>query len=320
MLLCRSKILCLFSFVLICVLIYYSKVPYFSLNLNYNSNETQISKYKTEYEIHGYYMGRLGNNLFQFSSLLGIAHKNKRSLKFFNNCLLFDIFKIDPIWKPNINRVFENNWLNDENWGKFNERFFDLKDKKTFAIELFLQSFKYFESIEDYIKSQLVLKDDLNQFANDYLWSIKNKFNIEKKILVSIHLRRGDMVIINDLYTVADTNYLKKAIEYYNQLFNYHQIIFIVSSDDFKWTSYTFNDIFLNYSYHILEENMKFHNSFAILSKCNHSIITSGTFGWWGAYLAGGLVIYFNDFINEKSKLYKGYKKEDYYPPSWIGL
>lgn len=32
----------------------------------------------------------------------------------------------------------------------------------------------------------------------------------------------------------------------------------------------------------------------AVLAACNHSIMTLGTFGFWGSYLAGGEVLYPN--------------------------
>ena len=33
---------------------------------------------------------------------------------------------------------------------------------------------------------------------------------------------------------------------------------------------------------------------FAILSRCNHSILTLGTFGVWTAYMAGGITVVHN--------------------------
>ena len=59
----------------------------------------------------------------------------------------------------------------------------------------------------------------------------------------------------------------------------------------------------------------------AILTLCKHTIITSGTFGWWAGWLSEGEVVYWKGFPkpgskNEKEILFRGV----YYPPHWIGI
>ena len=58
----------------------------------------------------------------------------------------------------------------------------------------------------------------------------------------------------------------------------------------------------------------------ALLAQCNHSIMTLGTFGWWGAWLAGGDVIYFNHSMKEGSRIGKVWINEDFFWPTWIGM
>ena len=53
---------------------------------------------------------------------------------------------------------------------------------------------------------------------------------------------------------------------------------------------------------------------FVLLATCNHSIITIGTFGWWAAWLAGGRVVYYGDFVNSKRSIL------DHYPHDWISM
>lgn len=57
-----------------------------------------------------------------------------------------------------------------------------------------------------------------------------------------------------------------------------------------------------------------------ILSMANHSIITVGTFGWWGAWLANGTVIYYKNHIISGSVLDSQTINEDFFPPQWIPL
>ena len=57
---------------------------------------------------------------------------------------------------------------------------------------------------------------------------------------------------------------------------------------------------------------------FATLSRCSHSIISGGTYGFWTAWLAGGKTYYPVDFAKPGSKFAKGFKNENFYMPEWI--
>jgi Glycosyl transferase family 11 len=58
----------------------------------------------------------------------------------------------------------------------------------------------------------------------------------------------------------------------------------------------------------------------AILSKCNHTIMTVGTYGWWAGFLSGGITTYYKDFPRQNSYLSSTFSKEDFFPPHWIAL
>ena len=72
--------------------------------------------------------------------------------------------------------------------------------------------------------------------------------------------------------------------------------IFVVVSDDLQWCKNTFQDMDDVYFSH---EDHSPYLDLAILSKCNHSIFGLGTFGWWGAYLAGGNTILAKDYTQK---------------------
>uniref|UniRef100_A0A0B6YVN7 L-Fucosyltransferase n=1 Tax=Arion vulgaris TaxID=1028688 RepID=A0A0B6YVN7_9EUPU len=59
---------------------------------------------------------------------------------------------------------------------------------------------------------------------------------------------------------------------------------------------------------------------FSVLTLCNHSIITVGTFGWWSAWLANGDVVYYKDYPLPGTKLDYELKKEDFFPEHWVAL
>jgi galactoside 2-L-fucosyltransferase 1/2 len=53
---------------------------------------------------------------------------------------------------------------------------------------------------------------------------------------------------------------------------------------------------------------------------CDHSIITSGTYSWWAGWLAGGMVVYYKNFLRPNTTIGNEYNDSDYYPPDWIGM
>ena len=58
----------------------------------------------------------------------------------------------------------------------------------------------------------------------------------------------------------------------------------------------------------------------ALMSYCNHTIMTVGTFGWWAGYLAGGITVYYKDFPAPGGNLERWFSRDDFFPPEWVGL
>jgi galactoside 2-L-fucosyltransferase 1/2 len=126
--------------------------------------------------------------------------------------------------------------------------------------------------------------------------------------------------------------YLHKSIKYMLNRFHDRCLLFVVCSDDMTWSQANFQAALSNNTAVFTGKCLPQVTFFAgrnavqdmtVLVSCNHTILTMGTFGWWSAYLSGGLAIY--------SKKYpplwnSGYNKplmtrsNDVYLPSWIGL
>lgn len=73
----------------------------------------------------------------------------------------------------------------------------------------------------------------------------------------------------------------------------YRGVVFVVVSDDLVWCTKAFQG-----RRNVYISGSKRRNSpaldLAILASCNHSIFDYGTFGGWGALLAGGETIYYD--------------------------
>ncbi len=150
--------------------------------------------------------------------------------------------------------------------------------------------------------------------------SVKDTDN--STLYIGLHVRRGDMVLNQNYrnfgYKVASRDYIIKAMRYFRNKFSSRRIVFIACTDDTKW--------FVNHIFGATEEIIVLSLStdpgldLGILSNCNHSIITVGSFGWWGAYFAGGTTVYCKDWPTPGSELEHLVKKEDYFLPNWIAL
>ncbi|VDN19752.1 unnamed protein product [Gongylonema pulchrum] len=58
----------------------------------------------------------------------------------------------------------------------------------------------------------------------------------------------------------------------------------------------------------------------ATLSRCNHTIMSTGTYSWWTAYLANGSTIYYSNWPKPGTVLDEMVQKSDYFLDSWISM
>jgi len=58
----------------------------------------------------------------------------------------------------------------------------------------------------------------------------------------------------------------------------------------------------------------------ALISLCDGMIMSTGTYGWWGAWLANKTTIYYSNWPRARSALWGLFKREDFFPPDWIPI
>ena len=133
--------------------------------------------------------------------------------------------------------------------------------------------------------------------------------------MVGVHVRRRDMLGFGPRngFRVPPLSYLGKASEYFRN--KYGDVIFIVVTDDTVWCKehLTIKDF-------VVADAVPMEVHLALLTLCDHVILTAGTFGWWGGYLAGGDVVYYANQVMPNSPASKGLKVSDYFLPQWIGI
>lgn len=238
------------------------------------------------------HLGRIGNQLFQFASTLGIARlkgtdpvfpsENSHTTKetgpvdrSTGNRLgtKLDIpegFTVDPSFFikgseiKTTQRYVESNFVYDRNIELIPDN-----------VDLFgyFQSEKYFKHVEDEVRRNLIFRDIYSSYADEFLRNLNQGIHGSEKI--SVHIRRGDYLSLPGHHPVC-------SLEYYHEAMNLFvpDSTFIVFSDDIKWAK----DNIKGQSVIFVEDGDQF-KEMCLMSKCDHHIIANSSYSWWGAWL-----------------------------------
>lgn len=232
------------------------------------------------------YNGRLGNQLFQFASLIGIGNylgydvvipaKNTKNIVIQKTMDgknisakfdLLDCFEIDT--KYFSDNIYVSSVAREGHF-HFDDKMFSISDFTT--LDGYFQSDKYFK----HCRAEIL---DILKFRAEILTAAKSLLpKIENKELVSIHIRRGDYTTPNQYHPVLGEDYINNALEYFKDP-KYH---FVVFSDDIKWCRDTWGN---NPNFTIFESGSQYID-FCAMSLCDHNIITNSSFSWWASYLS----------------------------------
>ncbi|XP_052061776.1 galactoside alpha-(1,2)-fucosyltransferase 2-like [Mytilus californianus] len=262
------------------------------------------------------FQGRLGNLLFEYASLYGIAKHHNMIPVIDERCHLKKVLKISAISCQQLANVKR---YNEVKGCTFENNAFNLDRQYNWTLNGYFQSWKYFVENSEQIRKELQFKDSIQHVASNQFHEILNLKGISNTCTyIAVHVRRGDMVHSSVMtkygYTSADKRYIDDAMASFQ--LNYSNPFFIFSSDDISWCKTHFtkeNTAF------ILQKNSP-EVDMAIMTNCNHSIITTGSYGWWVAWLIGGKTIYYKKYPVKGSELDKVFNSETYRPPSWIAL
>ena len=273
--------------------------------------------------------GRLGNQFFQYAALKGLSVKNgydialmsdlKNTVWHGQKCLLFN-FNIDhpTITDSSSYQRYDQPGLCSD----FDENFFDLSDN----VDLFgfFQNLNYFHFCEDEIKKSFRIDPEIRKKCDESL----EKFDGP---VVSIHLRRGDNIELNQLNQEVIDSFVTKALGYFNNEANF--LIFTGGSRsegndnsadvEYLKSKYEGDNFFVSETNDTIMD-------LCLITKCDHNIVShDSTFSWWAAYLNehdNRTVIcpkYHrsleqSDFDTQGNEL--TYHKQDFYPDDWIVL
>ena len=262
-------------------------------------------------------LGRLGNNVFQFASGVGIAAVNgaKLCMPRATMTLLTSTFvgPFPPECPPSASfppAIVEKGYARYED--------FDFS-KGNVAIgrgsnDGFLQSWRYFDRVKDKVRERLQFKPVIQEQAAAYVQS--HRKGAAK--MVGIHVRKGDTecgLCGGKRYLLFPSDsYVEKAMAHFQG-----EVHFIVASDNSTWCAS--QKVFQRPNIHVVTETHTGSLDLAILASCDAVITTIGTFGWWAGWLSNGDVVYYKDQFVMDHAINKGKVVEaDYYPEGWVGL
>lgn len=240
--------------------------------------------------------GWLGNQMFQYASLLGIARKNG-----YEFCIppndntrvhdygLLDIFEMGSC-KETAYVNFDTVQVTSFN---FDKNFYE-NCPDNVNINGFFQTEKYFCEFRDEILKNF-------SFKKKY----ENPFKDEDYI--ALHIRRKDYIYYQNHHPVLDISYYERAISEISE-----KLPVAVFSDDITWCA----------------QNIKSADYFSVgadrdedmylMTQAKHNIIANSSFSWWGAWLNQNpdkIVIAPNNWFGSA---YSHYDTSDLRPDDWI--
>lgn len=134
------------------------------------------------------------------------------------------------------------------------------------VLQGYFQSEIFFENAKDYIR---------NLFSPTIPLKFTNWFKGVDRNSISIHIRRGDYMGIQNILPIVSKSYVDKALALHGPYSN----IFIFS-DDKEWAQET-----LKYARSEVVRGLSDYEEMWLMSKCSHNIISNSSFSWWASYL-----------------------------------
>lgn len=250
--------------------------------------------------------GRLGNQMFQYAGLRGIAAEHG-----YDFCIppsdfqdqwtdhqLFECFKLTGL--TNIG-VCPGPYVQEEHF-HFDKNLFD-KMPDGHNVYGYLQSEKWFKHIESEIREDFEFKNNIKEPCQEMIGSVDRP--------VALHVRRGDYITNCDNHPPCTKDYYDRALSHFDS-----DRTVVVFSDDPAWCNEQFvEDRFL------ISEGGDNVADLCMMSLCHDFIIANSSFSWWGSWLSTNsdkTIIAPNRWFGD------GYTKDhdtsDLYCPNWKSI
>jgi len=232
------------------------------------------------------HFGRLGNQMFQFASTIGIARKlgyevafpieniKNPSIEDFKDGIrrevYFDIpkiFEVPDQMLKNKSDIFYDKQV-QEPYFHFCEDLLKIPDSTN--LRGYYQTEKYFNHCKKEIENIFTFKSSIKTKALE----VFPKLNTET---VSIHVRVGDYIGLQQFHPICEPEYYSNAMNNFMDKDYY----FLIFSDNISYCKELFGQ----------SENIIYicdnepEVDMCLMSLCQHNVIANSSFSWWAAWL-----------------------------------
>jgi len=258
--------------------------------------------------------GRLGNQMFQYASLKGIARKHgydfcippkenfgtKDSKVRDSNCDIYDVFNLG---KENV-IITTNNTKLKESTLNFDEDLFETCPDNI-DLDGYFQSEKYFKHIENEIRKDFSFDEHLLLDATKFLAEFYSGQDV-----ISLHIRRTDYSEFPNHHPICSLEYYDEAISLLPQ-----ECPIIVFTDDPQWCR---EQSFFDGDRFIISQDNSVDFDLCLMTCCDYHIIANSSFSWWGSWLSKSKLT-----ISPKKwfgSAYSDWKIEDRILKEWVSI
>ena len=254
--------------------------------------------------------GHLGNQMFQFAAIRGIANNRgldwaipSKELFGTNYPLRSSIYECFQLKSLNNKSPSNNQNIILEKSFEFDEDLYDNCPDGS-DLEGYFQSEKYFKNIESSIREDFTFKQIILDRSQDLMK------NFSQGKTVSVHIRRTDY-IGNDYY------HSNLPIGYYSNLIDGlgECDLILICSDDIEWCA---NQPELINKKNVFFSRESSYVDLALISMCKINIMANSSFSWWGSWLninPDRIVFAPKPWFG---KAYKDLSLKDLFLPEWI--
>lgn len=252
--------------------------------------------------------GHLGNQLFQIAATIGYAEKYNLP---YHIPFKTTHDKFVPVIEHLQNKLYDlqlekisiNQPPNPTAYTELTKPSL-LQNNVNICLNGYFQSYKYFEHCEDAVRNA-ILPSSMPTLPNNHLdW-------------VSLHVRRGDYVHLQQYHPLVHFDWYIQTILFFKEK-GFHR--FLIFSDDMDWAEDHFNEFRFNGSRFVYSKEQDPFKDMLLMAQCSHHIIANSTFSWWGAWLntnKNKIVVYPEHWFGPA---YKDWNTKDLCPPNWIKM
>ena len=224
------------------------------------------------------FLGRLGNQMFQYAALKGIAahygyeviipnHKQtiREKAGFDLKIEIHDPFVMGSLGRLGVVQgVLEVN----ERMFTYDEELVEMCPDNT-SLSGYFQTEKYFKHIKEDVKKDFTFHKEISNPCKEMMEDVGEA--------ISLHVRRTDYTT-NPNHTTLDLSYYQEALNRMPQ-----GVPVIIFSDDTEWCKK--QDIFSSDRFMVSESGNQ-HVDLCLMTLCKYHINANSSFSWWGSWLA----------------------------------